>query len=501
MLKFRDVLKNTTLWHRINFIIDEAQNSWLRFLGKNDFQHSLTVEKILDRLVPETLKKNEDIFDLGEIFLLLVSVYLHDIGRKLPSLHHEIESYKEIKNNYRQFHLLNAFEAEAVAQICAAHAEEKIWSIRKCDNSFGIAALSSSGRTFNLQRLGTLLRIADELDNTYVRVNGLYSEQGSIRNLIRDINPLPNRGVIEIQAQPQTWEDWELIVSVSEYTQKRIREVNKYLQDIGLDYYQVWPKPMDFKAPLSIDITIKKHPDLIESVALLAESRFSKVEILSKLEDCEISVLCKQVDFGGIETITAILIINELNESKALEFRGALTFLRRQHLIHNGIIVTNIETCSEIKEILAKQNFYVFTFNKLLLDLIDFKPLLESYIRYYEQEDIFKRELYIDLFLSLESGESTGKLTEFVYSWISNPSGIQLTILGEYGSGKTTFCERLTYDLTKECLKSPDKNRIPILIKLKDIGSMNSIESAITDFLVNKNGLDINYKTFESLNK
>ena len=37
---------------------------------------------------------------------------------------------------------------------------------------------------------------------------------------------------------------------------------------------------MDFKAPLSIDITIKKHPDLIESVALLAESRFSKVEIL-----------------------------------------------------------------------------------------------------------------------------------------------------------------------------------------------------------------------------
>ena len=501
MIKFRDILRNTILWNRISIIIDESQNSWLRDLGKNDYYHSITVEKILDRLVPDNLKQNEDIFDQGEIFLILVAIYLHDIGRKKSSMHHEIESYDVIRKNYKQFYLSNEFEAEAVAQICAAHASEKVWPISKCDKNFGIAALSATGKTFNLQRLGVLLRIADELDNTYVRVNGLSSEKQSVRNLIRDINPLPNRGVIEIQAQPKTWEDYEKVIKVSEYAQKRLREISNYLQDIGLDYYQVWPAPINFKAPLVMDDSVKNYPDLIESVAVLAESNFTSVEILSKIEDCEIQVLCKQSGFGGVETITAILVTKELNESRSLEFKGALTYLRRNFLIHNGIIVTNDEVAPNVKDDLISNNFYVFTFNELLNDFIDFKPVLEKYIQFYKQEDIYKKNLYVDVNLALETGQLIEPINKYINSWIDNPYEQQITILGEYGSGKTTFCEKLSYDLSIDYIKDPVKKRIPLLFKLKDIGSMNSIESAVTDYLVNKQKLEINYRTFECLNK
>ena len=92
-MRFRDVLNNTTHAGRLEVLLDEARLDWLRDLGKNDTQHSRAIEKILDRLVPDSIKNNEQFFDHGEVYLLLAAVYLHDIGRKQDVYHHEIESY------------------------------------------------------------------------------------------------------------------------------------------------------------------------------------------------------------------------------------------------------------------------------------------------------------------------------------------------------------------------------------------------------------------------
>lgn len=256
-------------------IIDDAQNSWLRDLGKNDFYHSKSVEVLLDRMVPDNLNINEKVFDPGEIFLLLAAVYLHDIGRKSPEGYHELESYERIRNNLTIYNLQNNFIAEAVAQLCAAHAPESVWPIEKCKKDYGIFGLTSSGRTFNLQRLGALLRIADELDHSYVRVQGISGQVSSPRHLIRDVNPLPIRLVIEIQADPKSWEEWYELVKFRDRSQKRLREVMKYLEDVGLDYYQIWLRPEGFFVPLSSPKEAPHYYDMVESVDSLAEGRYT----------------------------------------------------------------------------------------------------------------------------------------------------------------------------------------------------------------------------------
>jgi len=498
--RFRDILKGTVLASRISFIIDEAQNNWLRELGKNDFLHSKSVEMILDRLVPDELKTNQDVFDHGEIFLLLIAIYLHDIGHRLPTLHHEIESYNIILRDPEKFHLCDEFEAKAVAQICAAHSQESVWPIEKCDKSFGIAALTSSGRTFNLQRLGALLRIADELDNTYIRVRGIVSEEGSVRQIIRDINPIPKKGIIEIQAQPRTWEDWELLIKIREYSQRRLREVMKYIEDIGLEYYQIWLQPENFTAPLKLPESTTEYQDLIQAVAVLSESRFASVDILTKFGDCEIPIICTDKRLG-VSTKTAFFLSPTLTISIAYEFRGALSYLREQMLIQNGVVVVQKPPSEDLLNIIKDPGFYLYTLSELVLNLYDFESAVDSYIKRYEKQDIFLKDLYIKMHGSLETGEEIENLEDYVLSWCDSPSGVHLTILGDFGSGKTTFCERVVYLSAKKYKDHPDTTRVPILVKLKDIGSMDSIESVITDKLVNELGIDLKYRTFEALNK
>jgi len=508
-MRFRDVLAETPLATRLAMITDEASVSWLRELGKNDLQHSQAVEQLLDRLVPDELKMQRRSFDLGEIFLLLAAVYLHDIGRSTDAYHHEIEAYNRIRANPRDFFLKNEHEAEAVAQICAAHAPENVWPIQRCDANYGIAGLTSEGRTFDLQCMGALLRIADELDNSYVRVDGIVSQSKSIRAVVRDVNPLPSKGVIEIQANPRSWKDWSSLKAMRENTQRRLREVGEYLEKLGLSYYQIWLRPSKFEAPLRIPEPTSTYHDMVEKVALLVQPRFERVDVLAKLCGCEVSVLCTSTRIGR-PLCTAILVAPQLTTEVAMEYAGALLSLKDGGKVVDGFVVTgDVHSApderqtaerAEAKQCLTAQGIDVLTYEDLQAQLYDFSPAMRAYIRDLEKEELFRRGLFIHPQCSLTDGTETIDALAYVHEWLKTPAAIHLTVLGDYGSGKTTLARRLVYDLAHSYLKNPREERIPIILSLKNVRQAESIEAAITDVLVNQLGQDITYDAFEFLN-
>jgi hypothetical protein len=500
MTHFRDVIKNQMLHSQLLALVDDAQNGWLRDLGKNDFYHSKSIEMLLDRLVPDSVKVDQEIFDHGEIFLLLAAVYLHDIGRKQVGEHHELNSYEMIRRDHLRYHLQNPFVAEAVAQICASHADESVWAIEKCDRSYGIAGLSSSGRTFNLQRLGALLRIADELDNAYVRVDGISAEQLSIRNIIRDVNPVPSKCLIEIQAEPKTWEEWASLLRMKDRCQRRIREVSKYLEDIGLDYYQIWLKPDDYFKPLSPPEDTTLYYDMVETVASLAQSRYSTVDILTNIGGSEISVLCKDRRLGNTHR-SAIIVRMQVDKSAAYELRGVLSHLKKDGLIDHGLVVVQEVPNEETSSVLAAHGFPLMSMDGFVGDLYQFDQAMTRYIRAYEDKDIYKRDLFVHPTGSLESSEGVGDLETYIVTWVNSSKEVHLTILGDYGAGKTTLIERISHVAAKEFLNKQSNSRIVVLLRLKDLGTTRSIESAITNVFVNELGIDLSYRAFDALNK
>lgn len=500
MTRFRDLLSGTPLLPRILVLLDDSQNNWLRDLGKNDFLHSKSIENLLDRLVPDLLKADQTLFDHGEIFILLAAVYLHDIGRKTVEDRHELESYWQIRENFAKFNLPNSFVADAIAQVCAAHAPESVWPIEKCDKNFGIAGFTSSGRPFNLQRLGALLRIADELENSYVRVQGIHGQQRSLRNLIRDVNPIPTKGIIEIQAQPGDWSDWNRLLEMRDRCQKRLREVVKYLEDMRLNYYQVWLTPDNFFVPLTPIQGVQTYYDMVEAVATVAESHYSSVDILTKVKDCEISVLCTDKRLG-IVSRTAILVRNSITKPQSDEIRGVLTQLKKEGDIDHGLVVVNQYPADEVSQIISVYGFPVLTLKALIDDLYQLQTAMRRFAKAYEEKEIFSRGLYVKPTGSTESGGLSVDLEDYIFSWIENTHHMQLTVLGDYGAGKSTLAERIAYLSAKRYLEMGSESRIPILLRLKEFGESYSLESTLTDTLVNQIGIEMSYKVFQALNR
>lgn len=495
-MRFRDILTNTRLWSKLAVIIDESHNKWLRDLGKNDFVHSRSIESILDRLVPDNIKQDEKYFDHGEIFILLASVYLHDIGRHSDSLHHEIEAYEDIRTNFLKYYL-NEFEGEAIAQVCAAHASEEVWPISSCNPSFGISGMSSAGRTFNLQRMGALLRLADELDNTFKRVSGIRNQSSSIRNCIRDVNPVYEKGIIELQCNPSSWIEWSSLNKVRIYTENRLKQIKYYLDELNLNYYQIWLSPSTFSAPIKIDTNTIVSDDVIEHVALLLEKKYDTVEVYKILRDVNIDILCRSYSFS-YSVYGGFVITRSLNDYNYTEYYEALSFLIDVKDIHYGVIIS----LSDYRLSSDNDSEYIRTmaYHEFLYELFAFDQLLKHYIDNYKKYDIFKKSLYVNLSGTHETGDEICNLELFIKEWITDGDSIHLTILGDYGSGKTTFLNKLTYDLSLSCLDNKN-NRIPILIDLKTIDNNTSIESLITNYLVNNFDIDINYNIFDVLNK
>lgn len=493
-MKFREILKGTILESRINLLIDDA-HKWLRDLGKNDFIHSNNIEDNLDRLVPDEIKLNENIFDKAEIFLLLYAVYLHDIGRSEEGDHHEKETYQKIIDSPEKYGLKNEFEAYAVAEICYGHAKESEKPIKSIRPDYGIAGLSN--KVLNLQFLAALLRLADEVDNAYTRVQGIKKQKSSIRNLIRFINFDTTRWIIEIQSEPTNWKDWTELKKIRNYTQSRLDEIREVLESKELSYYQIWLDPKDFskiQTPRPKDIELKELKQFVGSL-------ISQQPCYDKQFGFHSVDIYFEEKIKGQSYRNAVFVNKEICEESIYEFKEIFNNLRSNNEIEHGFIVVEKIT-KEICELANEEKIKIITVYELIQEVANFSEYLKNYVKYYEDTPIFKKDCYIPLTANLETKENVGIIDDYLDKWLRLEGQLQLTVLGDYGTGKSTVAKRLEYRQAKRYLENPAKERIPVLIELKIYQKSISIESLITDLLINKYSVEIkNFNAFKLLNE
>lgn len=494
MVRFREILKGTIFVDRINLLIEDSKNNWLRDLGKNDFIHSSSVENYLDRLVPDEIKLNENIFDKAEVFLLLYAVYLHDIGRNEDENHHEKKTYDNILNYYEKYKLNNEFEAKAVAEICYGHAKESEKPIKSIRTNYGITELSN--KPLDLQFLAALLRLADEVDNAYTRVQGVKGQKGSIRNLIRFIDFDTSRWIIGFQTEPINWKDLVELKKLQSKTQTRLDEITDILELKGLLYYQIWLDPKDFskiKTPLPKDIEQDELKRFVGSL-ISDESSYDK-EICGHKIDIYFEEKVKSRIYRN-----AVIINKKIDEDSIYEYKEVFKDLKSNDEIEHGFIVVEKIT-EEIKKLAKIEKVEITTVHELIEGFANFSAYLKTYIKQYEKTPIFQNDCYIPLTATLESKEDVGLIDDYLDKWLKSKGQLQLTILGDYGTGKSTVAKRFADRQAKRYLENPANERIPILIELKNYQKSIGIESLITDLLVNKYSVEIkNFNAFKHLN-
>ena len=130
--------------------------------------------------------------------------------------------------------------------------------------------------------------------------------------------------------------------------------------------------------------------------------------------------------------------------------------------------------------------------------LANFEPYLAKLRAEYEKAEI--EPYFVPLRIQEEKpGDKLGEpvpLDAFLDAWLAAPERNHLSLLGDFGTGKTWFARRLAWRF------SAAGTRIPMLIALRDYSRAYDIEQALTDACVNRFGIQLaaGFKTLQRLN-
>lgn len=232
-------------------------------------------------------------------------------------------------------------------------------------------------------------------------------------------------------------------------------------------------------------------------------------------------VASQEGDFKALWTIFCCLY-GIVEEKTVIDFYGIYSLNRQSLGLNFAVIITNTYIAPAAKVLAHQYQVQMLSFENLVNAVIKPDKYLKERCRDYEQDDIlfhtyvelrylrkgkgrFKelkatsQEFLVSEAMDGSSFEAKGDLTPYVDSWLHKDANAQLCLLGEYGTGKTSFATQYFYKRASAYIENPLKNRIPLLVTLNRYHKSADIEQLMTDFLVNECGVRRNFKTFLKL--
>jgi predicted NACHT family NTPase len=200
-----------------------------------------------------------------------------------------------------------------------------------------------------------------------------------------------------------------------------------------------------------------------------------------------------------------------------------LDSLRRgvaQLRVDEGWLVTNLWVSQSVRQALVKSDdthLTCLTFDELIDQDADFTPYLD-----WLEREISKREIdryYVDL--GCTKGEfdadtrtlrgtskysvADGGIDRYIDRWLENPVTEHVSILGEFGTGKTWFA----FHYAGKCLqayraaksKGMPRPRLPLVIPLRDYAKALDVENVFAGFFYTQHNIRLNSEVFDRLNQ
>lgn len=188
----------------------------------------------------------------------------------------------------------------------------------------------------------------------------------------------------------------------------------------------------------------------------------------------------------------------------------------KKHKCDEGWIITYRRVSGSVRKKVGNGKYeytFCYTFDELLDEDIDFSKYFEWVEQEVKSKDIHKK--YISLFCQKRVFDkehyhaidsSKYKIEKYINQWIDDPSKHHISILGEFGTGKTWFTLHYTWLKLQEYKKAKKlgikRPRIPVFIPLRDFAKAVNIEGVFSEFFFRKHNSPIkNYEIFVELNK
>ncbi|MBD2576686.1 NACHT domain-containing protein [Oscillatoria sp. FACHB-1406] len=164
------------------------------------------------------------------------------------------------------------------------------------------------------------------------------------------------------------------------------------------------------------------------------------------------------------------------------------------------------------------KELFGYTFDELLDEAAQF----DGYIRWLEEQIQSRRidKLYVPLACTKDEidpltqqplgksryDERDGWINGYIDLWLADPAKEHLSVLGEFGTGKTWFVLHYAWTALQKYLEAKkrgvERPRLPLVIPLRDYAKAVSVESLFSEFFFRKHEIPIpNYSAFVQLNR
>ncbi|MBK5294268.1 MAG: pentapeptide repeat-containing protein, partial [Acidobacteriia bacterium] len=165
---------------------------------------------------------------------------------------------------------------------------------------------------------------------------------------------------------------------------------------------------------------------------------------------------------------------------------------RREHPAAQGMLVALSGFTAEVKEQAQTLGILLRTYGELLNNLVDLRNYNTLLIQDVEGKDI--ERLYVEPDIYPERDLKPHGVMGYVDEWLADPSAVQLTLLGDFGTGKTWFTRKLACELAKRYREDASRHRQPIRINLRDVAKALDLEGILFHHFQMSTGRPVNPK-------
>jgi WD40 repeat protein len=342
-------------------------------------------------------------------------------------------------------------------------------------------------------------------------------------------------GIVDRARRHKGWNKtetaWQVRAEVSKSTldrfwmQKPIKHQNfvAICEAAGVDWEQV----VDLPAIEPTNITRKSNLAQVNQPVILELEEFGqqifnwfgaldfKFEGLPRREGNYVEwVIQVPVRRSRFDRVLIRATIHEVGLSDLDSLRRGVAQLR----VDEGWLVTNLWVSQSVLQALKNsddKNLTCLTFDELIDQDADFTP----YFGWLKKEINKIEEFYVplncrkgefdpttrQLLSSSDEDKSKDDIDFYIDRWLTNPTTEHVSILGEFGTGKTWF----TLHYAWKCLqayeeakaKGMPRPRLPLVIRLRDYAKSLDVRNVMAGFFFNQHDIRLNHAVFDRLNQ
>jgi WD40 repeat protein len=324
---------------------------------------------------------------------------------------------------------------------------------------------------------------------------------------------------------------WQTRADVSKSTldrfwmQKPIKHQNfvAICEAVGVD----WEKIVDLPAIKPTNITRKSNLAQVNHPVILELEEFGqqifdwfgaldfKFEGLPRRESNYVEwVIQVPVRRSRFDRVLIRATIHEAGLSDMDSLRRGVAQLR----VDEGWLVTNLWVSQSVRQALIKsddQNLTCLTFDELIDQDADFTPYfgwlkaeINKIEKFYVPLNCRKGEFdptTRQLRSSIDEDISKDDIDFYIDRWLANPTTEHVSILGEFGTGKTWFTLHYAWKCLQAYQIAKDKGlprpRLPLVIRLRDYAKSLDVSNVMAGFFFNQHNIKLNHGVFDRLNQ